>query len=1142
LSAIEWETAMTDALFSSVQLGSGGPRAGYRLHRLEVFNWGTFDKRVWRLVPNGATVLLTGDIGSGKSTLVDALTTLLLPAHRISYNKAAGADARERTLRSYVEGHYKSERIEATGASRPVGLRDHRNYSVVLGLFANDGFDETVTLAQVFHQKDRAGQPDRFFVTSPKQLSIEADFTDFGSDLTDLRRRLRAGGAEIHNVFPDYSRQLRRLLGIQSEQAMELFHQTVSMKSVGNLNEFVRNHMLEPVDATDKVRDIVAHFEDLTKAHDAVKRAREQLAALQPLVATSDRYDEALSRRAGLERQRDAVRLFVAELRITLLTEEIAAHEERRGARAQAAAAARAAHDGLVVERESLIAERAAAGGDRVSLLAQQATTASAQATERKQRRRDFDERLHKAGLADVGDGIAFASLPAAIAASRDQLDEQRRSLDQQIEPSIAKCAELRRAGEETRAELTSLATRKNNLPAAQLSVRTQLCAELDISDADLPFAGELLDVAEEFSAWRGAAERVLRGFALSLLVPQQHYDRVSKWVNEHRLTHRRSDGRTAGSRLVYERVPPRRVPLQPRDAGGTLLLADTIDVADGPFRGYLQDELSRRADFACVDTIERFRDERRAVTREGQVHAGERHEKDDRTRVDDPRSWVLGWINERKVAALTEHLVELQKQIDEADSQSVALRGQRDELAAQRSALESLSVFRSWAELDWEEAQGRATAAEEERERLISGSSALAEIERRLEDNEARSTTLRTELDTLNGDVRVEDELIKRARSARASEEGFVSGVDDAVRAAARQSFDQLNARLGDAAPRSADACPAAAESLTAGLQAAIDRAGRELGGYVQSLLQYMNDVRRRWPEATTEMDASVDARDEFRAFHDRVATDDLPRFEDEFKRQLNTNAIRELAQFNNWLRRQSEEIHSRVERINEALGAIDYSAGRYIKLVTERTVNTEVQDFRSELRAATDDTLSADDDHYSEQRFLDVERIIERFRGRDGHTDIDRAWTRRVTDVRNWFTFSASERDRDTDEEWEHYRDSDGKSGGQKEKLAYTILAASLAYQFGLEWGAEKSRDFRFAVIDEAFGRGSDASTRYALDLFARLGLQLLIVTPLQKVHVIEPYVRAIGFVDNPMGNYSRLQTLTIEEFRERQASHHG
>ena len=69
---------------------------------------------------------------------------------------------------------------------------------------------------------------------------------------------------------------------------------------------------------------------------------------------------------------------------------------------------------------------------------------------------------------------------------------------------------------------------------------------------------------------------------------------------------------------------------------------------------------------------------------------------------------------------------------------------------------------------------------------------------------------------------------------------------------------------------------------------------------------------------------------------------------------------------------------------------------------------------------------------------------------------------------------------------------------------------------------------------VIDEAFSRGSEASTRYALSLFTRLGLQLLIVTPLQKIHVIEPHVSAVGFVDNPNGNYSRLMSLTITEFR--------
>lgn len=110
---------------------------GFRLQRLEVYNWGTFDRRVWILQADGNNALLTGDIGSGKSTLVDAVTTLLVPAHRVAYNKAAGADSRERTLKSYVLGYYKTERSEVSAAAKPVALRDNSNYSVILGVFHN---------------------------------------------------------------------------------------------------------------------------------------------------------------------------------------------------------------------------------------------------------------------------------------------------------------------------------------------------------------------------------------------------------------------------------------------------------------------------------------------------------------------------------------------------------------------------------------------------------------------------------------------------------------------------------------------------------------------------------------------------------------------------------------------------------------------------------------------------------------------------------------------------------------------------------------------------------------------------------------------------------------------------------------------
>jgi uncharacterized protein YPO0396 len=70
---------------------------------------------------------------------------------------------------------------------------------------------------------------------------------------------------------------------------------------------------------------------------------------------------------------------------------------------------------------------------------------------------------------------------------------------------------------------------------------------------------------------------------------------------------------------------------------------------------------------------------------------------------------------------------------------------------------------------------------------------------------------------------------------------------------------------------------------------------------------------------------------------------------------------------------------------------------------------------------------------------------------------------------------------------------------------------------------------------AIDEAFGRGSDESTHYGLQLFNKLNLQLLIVTPLQKIHVIEPYVSAVGFVHSEDGKTACLRNLTIEEYRE-------
>ena len=222
-----------------------------------------------------------------------------------------------------------------------------------------------------------------------------------------------------------------------------------------------------------------------------------------------------------------------------------------------------------------------------------------------------------------------------------------------------------------------------------------------------------------------------------------------------------------------------------------------------------------------------------------------------------------------------------------------------------------------------------------------------------------------------------------------------------------------------------------------------------------------------------------------EYERLLDRLNRDDLPRFEARFKELLNVNTINEIANFNAQLARERETIKERVathqpvaaRRSTTTPAATSCSRHRPVptrRSATSRPSCAPAPKAQSPART----TRSTPRPSSCRSR-----RIIDRFRGRDGLTEHDRRWTAKVTDVRNWFLFAASERWREDDTEHEHYSDSGGKSGGQKEKLAYTILAASLAYQFGLEWGAVRSRSFRFVVIDEAFGRGSDESARYGL-----------------------------------------------------------
>jgi uncharacterized protein YPO0396 len=1101
---------------------AGLERAGFRLQRFEVFNWGTFHQRVWRMEPGGDSVLLTGDIGSGKSTLVDALTTLLVPAQKVSYNKAAGAEARERTLRTYVLGHYKSERGDTGMAARAVPLRDQNSYSVLLGVFHNEGYAQTVTLAQVFWLKDPRGQPERFYVVADSALGIADHFANFGADIAQLRKRLRAmRGVTLFDTFPSYGAEFRRRFGIATEQAMDLFHQTVSMKSVGNLTDFVREHMLEAFPVEARIDALIAHFDDLHRAHQAVLKAKAQIERLVPLVADCERHAELVRDTDHLRGCREALRPWFAELKGGLLDRRLVLWQAELARLDNRLERVREQQKQQRLQRDELARAMYDNGGHRVGAIKAEMARLEEQHQEKAGRAGQYGEVAATLGMAGATDNDSFDANRRAIETGHASSLAARDEGSNRLTEAGVTLRELGRLHSDVTGELESLRQRRSNIPRNMLSLRDTLCTALGLSADALPFIGELVQVREDDKEWEGACERLLHGFALSLLVPEPQYAAVAAWV----------DATHLGARLVYFRVRA-NVQAEPRNLHPRSLAHKLQVREDSPFYPWLDSELGRRFDYACCDSMEQFRREKLAVTRNGQIKAGgERHEKDDRNALEDRSRYVLGWSNAAKIAALAKQERDLATRVLAVSRQIAALKNDVREHEKLIGLWQQLAFYTNFAELDWKP--------------LVL---AIEQLQRELDDLSASSDVLRTlqaQFDALGIALQESDDVLYQSTREHATQaqklvdtqqarDACAILVDATPEAARALYFPALAALQGDVA-LTIESCDKREKDLREEIQSRLDAAAKKTERLRDAIIAAMRDYVRDWPVETREADASIDAAGEFRRMLDALQADDLPRFAERFKELLNENTIREIAGFQSQLKRERETIRERIATINGSLQAIDYNPNRYIALEAEPNIDADLRDFQQDLRACTEGALTgSSDDAYSEAKFLQVKRIIERFRGREGSTEMDKRWTRKVTDVRNWFVFSASERWREDNREHEHYTDAGGKSGGQKEKLAYTVLAASLAYQFGLEWGVVRSRSFRFVVIDEAFGRGSDESARYGLELFKRMNLQLLIVTPLQKIHIIEPYVAGLGFVHSEEGRQSMLRYLTIGEYQ--------
>ncbi|TAN85399.1 MAG: ATP-dependent exonuclease SbcCD, C subunit-like protein, partial [Gallionella sp.] len=974
------------------------------------------------------------------------------------------------------------------------------------------------------------GQPERFHLVSERELTIARDFSGFGEDIQELKKRLRKMAATtLYDSFSEYGKDFRRRMGLAGEQALDLFYQTVSMKAVSNITEFVRNHMLEDPDIEPRITGLCRLFDNLNAAHEAVIKAEGQIARLAPLADNCRNHESLVAGVAESERLREALAAWIAQRKHGLLAEMIARFKLEILRMEDEAGQQQTAIDQYHEQQSELKQAIADNGGRRIEEIAGLIAQLE---KERERRKKAYDEyaaacqqlELPRAQSLDTfhDNRRKAAELKHGFEQDKAKQADERDRLKISIHSVDTKCNELV-------AEIGSLKKRKSNIDSRMLLLRETLCAALNIPESELPFAGELIRVRKEESAWEGAIERVLHGFGLSLLVPEAHYAAVSAYVDRTHLA----------GRLVYFRTATEARPvasLAPQS------LANKVEIkADSPSYPWLMSELARGYDYVCSDNMDEFRRHPKALTRQGQVKTGGvRHEKDDRTAIGDRSRYVLGWSNEEKIRALAAQLEHHQAEGNALLGRLVKTEAALKELDKHQAALLELLRPTEFSLIDWSQTVAQIHRLQEEKRELEQSSDTLRTLNASLENVTGQLKESNRKLGELQTGIGGKNIELSNAQSDLADAHIILQQLPEPERAICFGSLDkQAGEALEGKLPNTPRQCSDAEKQMRNWLQSRIDKTRKKAGEISNLIIAAMQQYIAAYPADCREVNASLDSSAEFQRMLNHLMAEDLPRFKSRFKELLNKNTINEVALLQNKLDQESRTIQNKIDTINRSLNQIEYDSGTFIQLVPDPDPDMEIRQFKEDLKGCLANTLTgAEDELYTEHRFALVKKIIDRFNGRQDSTEADRRWTRKVTDVRNWYRFSASERWKEDGAEKEFYSDSAGKSGGQKEKLAYTILASALAYQYGIDQQNRSTRAFRFVMIDEAFGRGSDESARYGLELFAKLGLQLLIVTPLQKIHVIENYVRSVHLVHNQGGNNSMIRSLTIAEYREEKA----
>lgn len=1073
------------------------PAAGsdqLKLREIQLFNWGTFSGFL-RLAIAETGYLFVGPSGSGKSTILDAHASLTTPPRWVDFNVAAREaerKSRDRNLLTYVRGAWAQQTTDS-GEYASQFLRPDTTWSAIAETYRDDK-GSTVVLAQILWVRGKSTSPGdvrKLYLVRERELDLHELKFFADSDFDARRFKFDLPDAFVRDEFSPYQERFRRLLGIESERALRLLHKTQAAKNLGELNDFMRDFMLDPPDTFELAEKLVAQFAELNDAHRAVVDARRQIDTLKPARDEAHQHDAARLRKNELDELSVGVDKYKERQRKRLLEEKVAEVGTEADGQRQEAARLKNVEEAQFLELRSLQDQRANNGGSLLEDLQSQLKAAEELRAKRGLKRGAIAQACETMGWAPPDTAVWFTERRDAARAFVAQARDQEQSLGDRKYKLRKESDDLAQELGKTRAEVSALERQRSNIPARMLAVRERMARELGIAEEKLPFAGELMEVRKEESGWRGAIERVLNGFAQSLLVDDRYYSQVAAYLNE---TH-------IGERVVYYRTVSQSA--GQRSAGPASLIRK-LTFAHAPQAEWVREELKAHFDYECAETVHAFRSASRAITREGQVkHNATRHEKNDRYRVDDQSRWVLGFDNASKLEYFRKLAFD---QVQAIEQLRKDLEAAEAEEATQRAQLQACILIGNteWDELDVQTSLAQVEGLQKRIERERNSRPDLARLDDEIVRQERVYNSARDAHSACKGEIaKLEGRLAELERLRGTLKQELLSV---ALTPHQEQGLDERYAKYK--ADLTLDTLDNATTQVVRGINADEKEVSTQIQNLVHSIERRFETFVRTWLAESGGLDPKMASAPDFFAKLERLETDGLPKYEERFLTLLREQSEQNLTRLSTQLDYERKAIRDRMGLVNESLATAPFGQGTHLVIETQDKLLADVTAFKQQLRAALSNMLSLDSAG-AEQRFEVISGLVKRLASQEGP---DKTWRQLVLDVRQHVEFIARELDEDGIEQ-EVYRSGAGKSGGQRQKLAATCLAAALRYQLG---GKDRALPrFCTVFLDEAFDKADAEFTTMAMNIFKTFGFQMIVATPLKSVMTLEPFIGGACFV---------------------------